>query len=156
MTRYGVEIGGKLATGWFDSRQFAEYEAATLRHQGHKLVRVVMRKGNTAGGHKQMSRTAARDKVRALNAIMRAKTPASRQRALRALDSVNARKSNPTKKQKREKARKASVRRRVAVALAKFLKQANPAMKTEGATVTRLKGGGFTIRPIKAVKRGRR
>jgi UDP-N-acetylglucosamine:LPS N-acetylglucosamine transferase len=63
---------------------------------------------------------------------------------------------NPTKKQKREKSRKASVQRRVAVALAKFLKQANPAMKTAGATVTRLKGGGFTIRPIKAVKRGRR
>lgn len=55
MTRYGVEVGGKLATGWFDSRQFAEYEAATLRHQGHKLVRVVTRKGNTAGGHQQMS-----------------------------------------------------------------------------------------------------
>jgi hypothetical protein len=68
----------------------------------------------------------------------------------------NAARKNPTKAQKREASRKASVRRRVAVALAKFLKQANPAMKTEGATVTRLKGGGFTIRPIKAVKRGRR
>ena len=63
---------------------------------------------------------------------------------------------NPTKAQKREKAKKASVQRRVAVALAKFLKQANPAMKTAGATVTRLEGGGFTIRPIKAVKIGRR
>ena len=64
-----------------------------------------------------------------------------------------AKRKNPTKAQKREKARKASVQRRVAVALAKFLKQANPAMKTAGATVTRLKGGGFTIRPIRAVKR---
>ena len=61
-----------------------------------------------------------------------------------------------TKAQKREKAKKASVKTRVANALAKFLHQANPAMKTSGATVTRLKGGGFTIRPIKAVKRGRR
>jgi hypothetical protein len=59
---------------------------------------------------------------------------------------------NPTKAQKREKTRKASVQRRVASALAKFLKQANPAMKTAGASVTRLKGGGFTIRPIKANK----
>ena len=67
-----------------------------------------------------------------------------------------SRRSNPTKVQKREKVRKASVQRRVASALAKFLHQANPAMKTAGATVTRLKGGGFTIRPIKAVKRGRR
>jgi hypothetical protein len=57
---------------------------------------------------------------------------------------------NPTKAQKREKAKKASVKTRVANALAKFLHQANPAMKTAGATVTRLKGGGFTIRPIKA------
>jgi hypothetical protein len=65
-------------------------------------------------------------------------------------------KSNPTKAQKREKVRKASVQRRVASALAKFLHQANPAMKTAGAKVTKLKGGGFTIRPIKAVKRGRR
>lgn len=64
--------------------------------------------------------------------------------------SAKVSRKNPTKKQKREKARKASVQRRVAVALAKFLKQANPAMKTAGASVTRLKGGGFTIRPIKA------
>jgi hypothetical protein len=65
------------------------------------------------------------------------------------------RRKNPTKAQKREKAKKASVKTRVANALAKFLHQANPAMKTSGATVTRLKGGGFTIRPIKAA-RGRR
>jgi hypothetical protein len=58
--------------------------------------------------------------------------------------------SNPTKKQKREKARKASVQRRVAVALAKFLKQANPAMKTAGASIQRLKGGVLKITPIKA------
>lgn len=57
---------------------------------------------------------------------------------------------NPTKAQKREKTRKASVQRRVAVALAKFLKQANPAMKTSGAQVQRLKGGVLKITPIKA------
>lgn len=71
------------------------------------------------------------------------------------LKQFSVRKANPAsgrhvpKAQKREKAAKASAKRRVAVALAKFLKQANPAMKTTGATVTRLKGGGFTIRPIK-------
>ena len=42
-------------------------------------------------------------------------------------------KKNPTKVQKREKVRKASVQRRVASALAKFLHQANPAMKPAGA-----------------------
>jgi hypothetical protein len=68
----------------------------------------------------------------------------------------NPSRRNPTKAQKREKAKKDSAARRIALALAKFLKQANPAMKTAGATVTRLKGGGLTIRPIKAVKRGRR
>lgn len=63
------------------------------------------------------------------------------------------RKKNPgTKAERAVRAQKASAKRRVAVALAKFLKQANPAMKTTGATVTRLKGGGFTIRPIKAAK----
>jgi len=65
------------------------------------------------------------------------------------------RRKNPTKAQKREKARKASVQRRVATALANFLKKANPAMKTTGARITKLKGGGFNIRPIKA-KRGKR
>jgi hypothetical protein len=79
---------------------------------------------------------------------------------LRAVDAgvgyANPGRKNPTKAQKREKAKKASVKTRVANALAKFLHQANPAMKTSGASITRLKGGGFTIRPIKAVKRGRR
>lgn len=57
---------------------------------------------------------------------------------------------NPTKAQKLAKARKASVERRVALALAKFLKQANPAMKTAGAALQRLKGGVLKITPIKA------
>ena len=55
-----------------------------------------------------------------------------------------------TKVQKREKVRKASVQRRVASALAKFLHQANPAMKTAGASIQRLKGGVLKITPIKA------
>ena len=58
--------------------------------------------------------------------------------------------SKLTKAQKRAKAQKASVQRRVAVALAKFLKQANPAMKTSGASIQRLKGGVLKITPIKA------
>jgi hypothetical protein len=57
---------------------------------------------------------------------------------------------NPTKAQRRERTRKASVQRRVAVALAKFLKQANPAMKTAGAKVQKLKGGVLKITPIRA------
>ena len=62
----------------------------------------------------------------------------------------NPGRKNPTKAQKREKTRKVSAKRRVAVALAKFLKHANPAMKTAGASIQRLKGGVIKITPIKA------
>lgn len=48
------------------------------------------------------------------------------------------------------KARKAAVERRVAGALAGFLKKINPAMKTAGAKVQRLKGGVIKITPIRA------
>ena len=56
---------------------------------------------------------------------------------------------NPTKAQKREKTRKASAKRRVAVALKNFLKKANPAGKYAGAKMQRNKGGSITIIPIK-------
>lgn len=60
----------------------------------------------------------------------------------------------PTKAQRAAKAKTAAAKRRVAVALAKFLKQANPAMKTAGASVQKLKGGVIKITPIRA--KGRR
>jgi len=67
---------------------------------------------------------------------------------------LHVEKRNPggrmTKLQRKVKAQKASVERRVASALAKFLKQANPAMKTAGAKLQRLKGGVIKITPIKA------
>jgi len=63
---------------------------------------------------------------------------------------VSSTRRNPTKAERAVKAQKAAVQRRVAVALAKFLKQANPAMKTAGAEVQRLKGGVIKITPIKA------
>jgi hypothetical protein len=75
-------------------------------------------------------------------------------RALRG-ERGNPSRRNPSKAQRAVAAQKRAVERRVAVALAKFLKQANPAMKTSGATIQRLKGGAMTIRPIKAT-RGRR
>jgi hypothetical protein len=60
------------------------------------------------------------------------------------------RKKNPgTKAERAVRAQKASAKRRVAVALAKFLKQANPAGKYAGATMRRNKGGSITIVPIK-------
>jgi hypothetical protein len=68
---------------------------------------------------------------------------------LRAYKKRLAERKNPTKAQKREKTRKASAKRRVAVALAKFLKQANPAGKYAGAKMQRNKGGSITIIPIK-------
>lgn len=68
-------------------------------------------------------------------------------------------KSNPgrrlTKAQKRESAKKASAKRRVAVALANFLKKANPAKKYAGAQIRRNKGGSITIIPIPAAKANR-
>ena len=67
-----------------------------------------------------------------------------------ARQSTQSRRKNPTKAQKREKARKAGVQRRVAAALAKYLKQVNPAVKLAGAKVQKLKGGVLKITPIKA------
>lgn len=61
-----------------------------------------------------------------------------------------AKKKNPTKAQRATKARKASVERRVASALAGFLKRLNPGMKTSGASIQKLKGGVLKITPIKA------
>jgi hypothetical protein len=61
---------------------------------------------------------------------------------------------NPTKAQKREKSRKASVQRRVATALSKWLQKANPG--TRGAAkVTKVKGG-WNIRVVKKSARGKR
>jgi hypothetical protein len=54
-----------------------------------------------------------------------------------------------TKTAKRARAKTLSAKRRVAVALASFLKKVNPAMKTSGAKVTKLKGGAIKITPIK-------
>ena len=67
--------------------------------------------------------------------------------------------SEPRKKSRLQRLRESTKRgkaKRISTALKNFLRKANPAAKYAGATVTRLKGGGFTIRPIKAVKRGRR
>lgn len=70
-------------------------------------------------------------------------------------------KSNPsggrklTKLQKKVKAARASAKRRVAVALAEYLKQENPGRKIVGARVRKGKGGTRTITPIFA-KKGKR
>jgi hypothetical protein len=69
----------------------------------------------------------------------------------KALAKSSARRSNPSKAQKREKAKRKAKASRIMAALKNFVRKANPA--ATGASVTRLKGGGFTIRPIKAVKR---
>lgn len=70
---------------------------------------------------------------------------------------VTVKKPNPAHKsgraQQREATRKRAAQRRVAIALAKYLKQANPGKKLAGAKVYKLKGGAVRIVPIKAVKR---
>lgn len=56
-----------------------------------------------------------------------------------------------TKAERTVRAQKSAAKRRVAVALAKFLKQANPGRKVPvNVRVKRLKGGGFSITPVKA------
>ena len=73
----------------------------------------------------------------------------------RAIQRQRGARKNPTKAQKREKAKRKAKASRIMAALKNFIRKANPA--ATGATVTRLKGGGFNIRPIKATSsRGRR
>ncbi len=62
----------------------------------------------------------------------------------------SGRRKNPTKAQKKERTRKASAKRRVATALAGWLKKMNPGSKIVGAELTRLKGGVIKVKPIKA------
>ena len=52
----------------------------------------------------------------------------------------NSARKNPTKAQKREKTRKVSARRRIAVALQNFVRKANPAAKGV-VKATKVKGG---------------
>jgi hypothetical protein len=55
-----------------------------------------------------------------------------------------------TKAQRRAKAKRAGSKRRKANAVKAFLKKMNPASKVPAAVkVTKLKGGGFTVKPIK-------
>lgn len=67
--------------------------------------------------------------------------------------------SNPargrTKAERAVASQKASAKRRVAVALAKFLRQQNPGAKLAGAKVEKLGGGVIKITPIK-MNRGRK
>lgn len=73
--------------------------------------------------------------------------------AARQTITLDENRKNPTKAQKRVKAKTAATKRRVASALAKFLKQANPGSKAVGAKVQKLKGGVIKITPIKRGKR---
>jgi hypothetical protein len=63
---------------------------------------------------------------------------------------------NPSKAQQSTARKKAATERRVASALAKYLRQQNPGMKTAGAKVQKLKGGVLKITPIRMSKRGAR
>ena len=67
----------------------------------------------------------------------------------------SASRKNPTKAQKRAKAKTAATKRKVASALATFLKKTNPGAKLAGARVQKLGGGVIKITPIK-LNRGRR
>jgi hypothetical protein len=62
-------------------------------------------------------------------------------------------KRNPSKAERAVKSQKAASKRRVANALANYLKRLNPGKATPGAVrVKRLKGGGVTITPVKVVR----
>ena len=64
------------------------------------------------------------------------------------------RKNPGTKAERAVKAQKERAKRRVAVALAKYLKQVNPS--ATHAKVQKLKGGVIKITPMKAPKKGKR
>ena len=126
-TAYNVYIGRKLIDTVFQSGSStaAEVKRSLVNHDGYDPRIKVT---------KQKARS----------------TMASRSRA-----SHSYGRKNPTKAQKLAKARKASVERRAAAALRKYLKIQNPAMKAIGAAVQKLKRGVLKITPIKA-KRGRK
>lgn len=67
------------------------------------------------------------------------------------------RRSNPgvSRHVRVERARKSAAERRVATALANYLRKQNPGMKTAGAKVQKLKGGVLKITPIRAPRRPR-
>lgn len=64
-------------------------------------------------------------------------------------------KKNPTKAERAVARQKASAKRRVADALANYLRKQNPAVETVGAKVEKLKGGVLKITPIKLNAAGR-
>ena len=76
---------------------------------------------------------------------------------LRAVDAgvgyANPGRKNPTKAQKREKAKKLSAKRRIAQALQNFVRKANPAAKGV-VKATKVKGG-WNVRVV-SVSRGQR
>lgn len=67
----------------------------------------------------------------------------------------SGRKRNPTKAQKRAKARTAAKKRGLVQAVHALVKKLNPTAAISGARVVKLKGGGLTIRPIKSARRRR-
>ncbi len=78
-------------------------------------------------------------------------------RVITTYEARGGKRKNPTKAQKKEKTRKASAKRRVATALAGWLKKMNPGTKIVGAKVQKLAGGVLKVTPIKANRaRGRK
>jgi hypothetical protein len=57
-----------------------------------------------------------------------------------------------TKTQRKAKARTSARKRGIVGAVKTLLKKVNPSARISGARVVKLKGGGLTIRPIKANK----
>jgi len=66
-----------------------------------------------------------------------------------------SRRRNPTRAARRLSAKKAATDRRVATALAKYLRAQNPGAKLAGAKVQKLKGGVLKITPVKMNRRRR-
>jgi len=67
---------------------------------------------------------------------------------------ANPRRKNPTKAQKRVKARNTARKRGIVQAVKQLLQKTNPAARITGASMVKLKGGTLKITPIKA-NRGR-
>jgi hypothetical protein len=66
------------------------------------------------------------------------------------LDNPSRKRKNPTKTQKRAKARTAAKKRGIASAVRSLLQKTNPSAAISGARVVKLKGGALKITPVKS------
>ena len=116
------------------------------------------------GKHKRRERASHRARVRAAGVPKKSRARSGAQYTYRAESSIsrgritkapasraNPKRRNPmTKKQERTRAATSRKRTGIVKAVKTLLKKTNPSARISGARVVKLRGGGLTIRPVKA------